>query len=158
MASTAPKTIVLQVANQLGDVTRRESLAYYSDIVPGHLLNHRSATTVGVHNVADGFCEGKMVALETQHPDSETLKSIIQPYATGDTVYYAEGKPGDIFYMWLAAQNEAVMTPPSPLASNGDGTLKVVVVGAGTLEGAIVGVADEAIAAGALSRIRVRIT
>lgn len=158
MAKTHPDTIVLQVANQQGDVTRREKLASSANILPGHLLEIDAATTVDIHGVADGFLQGKLVALETQHPDAETTDTIDIAYAAGDSVYYAEGKPGDIFYMYLAAQNEAVMTPPSPLASNGDGTLKVVVVGGATLEGAIVGVADEAIAAGALSRIRVRIT
>lgn len=158
MASTVFGSIVIQNANQLGDVTRRELLAAEA-ITPGELLEIASATTVGPHSGAAGFLQGKLVALESQTPDHDTNPSIDEDYDIGDTVYYAEGKPGDIFYMFLAAQETTVMNPPSPLVSDGAGALTVAVVGAGTLEGSVVGVANEVVAAGgARARIQVRIT
>lgn len=159
MAGTAYRTIVIQVANEQGDVTRRESLAEAA-VTPGDLLNFASATTVQPHNAAAGVLQGKLVALETQTPDSETAHSIDTDYDVGDVVYYAEGKPGDVFYMWLADGQTAVMNPPSQLQSDGAGALNVVVVADTTLVNSIVGVAEEALdnsVGGAPARIKVRI-
>ena len=70
MASDVYHSIVIQTANQYGDVTRKESLAAAA-ITPGELLDFDSATTVNAHGVAAGFLQGKLVALETQTPDDE---------------------------------------------------------------------------------------
>lgn len=124
MANTVFGTVIIQHANEEGDVTRREALAAAgSSITPGLLLERPAATTVQEHSTAGGVLEGKLVAIETQTPDSESALTIDVDYAVGDTVYYVEGKPGDIFYMWLAASQAAVMG--TMLVSNGDGMLKL---------------------------------
>lgn len=157
MASSVYHSIVIEAANALGDVTRREGLAA-ATITPGELLDWDSATTVNAHGVAGGVLVGKMVALESQTPDSETADAINVDYASGDTVYFAEGKPGDVFYMWLAAQ-ETTVANVSQLISDGAGALTVETVDGATLANSIVGVATEVVAAGgARARVKVRIT
>ena len=159
MASTVYHSIVIQAANEFGDITRREKLAAAA-ITPGELLDFDSATTVNAHGVAGGVLQGKLVALETQTPDSATAANIDVDYASGDTVYFAEGKPGDVFYMWLAAGQSALMNPPSQLISDGAGALTVATVDAATLTNSIVGVADEVkdnSGGGTRVRIKVRI-
>ncbi len=157
MASTLYHKIVIETADPLG-VTRRELLASAA-VGPGELLEVSAAGTVAPHSGDAGVLQGKLVALESQHPDAESAQAIDTDYASGDTVYYAEGQPGDVFYMFLANGENAVMNPPSQLESDGAGALDVITPGAGILENSTVGVAEEALnnGTGSPARIRVRI-
>lgn len=152
MAETTLRTIVVQ-AGPMG-VTRQEALAGEASIKPGHLLEISGGNVV-THNTADGFTQ-KLIALESQHADSDTLATIDVPYANGDTVYYAVAAPGEVYYMLLAA-NENVTAGVTPLVSNADGTLKAAVIGAGTLEGAVVGVTLTTSNVASVARVKVRI-
>lgn len=152
MAETTYRTIVIQ-AGPMG-VNRQEALAGEANIKPGMLLEISSGNVVS-HNTADGFNE-KLVALESQHADSDTLATIDVVYPNGDTVYFTRATPGDVLYMLLAA-NENVTAGVTPLASNADGTLKAAVIGAGTLEGGIVGVTLTTSNVASVARIKVRI-
>ncbi len=158
MASTLYHKIVIESASPLG-VVRREKLASAA-VGPGELLIQSAAGTVEPHSGAAGVLQGKLVALESQHPDAESAQAIDTDYANGDTVYYAEGRPGDIFYMFLANGQTTVMNPPSQMESDGNGHLNVSGGGAGILENSIVGVAEEVLAnaTGLPARLRVRIT
>ena len=157
--TTTQHTIVVQSGN-LNGVVRREALADEA-LTPGHLVRFDADEELEKHGTADGVLVGKLVVLENPTPDTytyPTTAAIDIPYAANDTCYYAEGVPGDIFNMILASSVTAVKGI-SQLVSNGDGTLKVATVGAGTLAGAVVGVADQDVTSGtATARCRVRIT
>lgn len=109
-------------------------------ITPGHLVVRTSATEVGVHATADGIAQ-KQFALS----DPSLTKAWDAAYVSGERVAFGSFKQGDQVQALLATANNAVLDPPSPLGSNGDGTLKVITVGAGTLEGALVGYARQAL-------------
>jgi hypothetical protein len=109
-------------------------------ITPGHLVRRTSATQVGVHATADGVAEAQFAL-----SDPSLSKSWDTAYASGERVAFAACKRGDQINALLATANNAVLNPPSPLVSNGDGTLKVASVGAGTLEGAVVAYARQAL-------------
>lgn len=122
-------------------------------ITPGHLLVRTSATQVGVHATADGPAEA-LFALT----DPSLSKDWDEAYANGERVAFAACKRGDQINAILAASQTAVIDPPSPLVSNGDGTLKVATVGTSTLEGAVVAYARQAITTtGAVARIIVEV-
>lgn len=150
MASSTPHTITLSGGN-----SRRELLAG-GTIKPGHLLAVSSGAVIA-HGTADGGTL-KYVALENPTEGSDTTANIDVAYASGDTVYFAQGQPGDVFYMWLTTSNNAVVDV-SPLVSTGDGALKVATLGATTLEGAIVGYPAESLnnTTGSDARLKVRI-
>jgi len=151
MASSTYHNIALQ-----GAAVRGEALADAA-LTPGHLLEINTDEEVLKHATADGAHLGPLVALESPTADPSASAAIDTAYAAGDTVYYAVGQPGDVYYMSLAA-NQTAVKGISPLVSNGDGTLKVAVIGAGTLEGALVGVpAVDKTTAGAVGRVLVRI-
>lgn len=111
-------------------------------IVPGHLVERTTADTFQEHSTADGFAEGLVADINPYEEDTSTA-AIDKTWAVGDTVRAIQTAPGDTLYMKLTTSQAAVIG--SPLASNGDGTLKVVVVGAGTLEGAVRFMAIEAV-------------
>lgn len=158
MSRTASGTIVLE-AQRLGP-ERLERLAGGA-IIPGHLLEVDAAEAWIVHSVADGaMLSGPIVAVETQTPDDDDDFSIDVPYASGDTAYAVYGQPGDILYMWLINGSAAAVEGRTPLVSQGDGTLKVAVIGAGTLVNAVVGYPAEDVdnsGGAAAVRLRVRI-
>lgn len=158
MASTTFHSIVIQTANQMGDVTRLEALAA-AIVTPGELAELTAAGAIQAHGAAAGTLEqGKAFILESQTPDDEDDFSIDVDYASGDTVYYTQAKAGDEIYAWLADGENAAIT--DSLESDGAGALAVATVGAGTLANSIVGspvVALDNSAGGARARIRVRI-
>ena len=157
--TTTQHTIVIQSGSYHG-VIRREAIADEA-LTPGHLVRFDADEELELHATADGVCVGVLVVLENPTPDTHTYPTtaaIDIPYAADDTAYYAEGTRGDIFNMLLATSQTAVKGI-SNLVSNGDGTLKVATVGAGTLANAVVGVADADVTTGtATARVRVRIT
>lgn len=157
MASTTWHDIVIQAANQQGDVTRQEALAAAaSAITPGQLLEHPAgAATVQEHATGAGSATPRMIALQSQTPDDEDNFSIDVDYAAGDIVYFAVARPGDRYYMWLADTETAVIG--SLLQSDGNGDLAVLAaIVAGTLGESVVGRAVNAVnnaAGGAPARI-----
>lgn len=157
--TTTRHTIVCESADKFG-VTRREAIADEA-FTPGHLLRFDADEELEKHATADGVTVGKLVALETLTPDTNTYPTtpaIDIPYTADDLAYYADGQPGDIFNMWLAT-GETGVKGITQLVSNGDGTLKAAVVAATTLANAIVGVAHQDVTgAGAALRCLVRIT
>lgn len=153
MAETTYRTIVIQ-AGPMG-VNRQEALAGEASIKPGMLLEMTSGTVVVSHNTSDGFTQ-KLIALESQNADSETLASIDTVYANGDTVYYAVAAPGEVYYMLLKA-NENVTAGVTALVSEADGTLKAASVGETTITGAVVGVTLTTSNVASVARIKVRI-
>lgn len=158
MAKTTFGSIVIQAANQMGDVTRLEALAAAA-VTPGELAELTSAGAIQAHSAAAGTLEqGKIFVLESQTPDDEDDFSIDVDYASGDTVYYMQAKAGDEVYAWLAAQENAAIT--DSLESDGAGALAVATVGVGTLANSIVGspvVAVDNSGGGTRVRIRVRV-
>lgn len=152
MSASGYRTVMVQGC----DEGLLEYLAGETAIKPGHLLNISSGAVIK-HATADGFT-ARIFAVESQTADSPTLASIDVPYANGDTVYAVQCEPGDVVYAWLATANNAVKGV-SVLVSNGDGTLKIATLGAGTFAGAIVGVPDENLnnTSGSASRLAVRI-
>jgi len=76
-------------------------------------------------------------------------------YDAGDTVYYAVGRPGEVYYMFLAA-SQTVVRGVTQLQSDGAGAVTPVTVDATTLEKSVVGIADEDLTAG-VSRARLRV-
>ena len=156
--TTTEHSIVIELANLEG-VVSLERLGS-GTITPGHLLDITGAA-VRSHATGDGVLPGKLVALENQTPDTQaspTTAAIDITYASGDTVYYAQGNPGDVFNM-IVATSQTTVAGVSQLVSNGDGTLKVTTVDAATLVGAVVGVADEAVTSGTVvARCRTRIS
>lgn len=151
MATTGFRNIVIQGDSQYV----LEKLAGEAGIKPGHLLAISTGALVK-HATADGVAQ-RFVAVESQTATGTGL-TIDQAYANGDTVYYTQARSGDVLYMWLANSNTTV-AGVSALASNGDGTLKVVTVAATTLDDSVVGYAEEVVAnsSGAAVRLRVRI-
>jgi hypothetical protein len=141
--TTTRHTVVARSAN-LNGVVRLEALA--DEIFrPGHLLRFDAAEELELHATALGVLVGKLIAVESQTPDTNTwpLRPAIDiPYAADDTAYYAEGSPGDVFNMYIAVGYTAVRGI-SQMFSHGDGTLRVATVAAGTLTGSIVGVAEQ---------------
>lgn len=150
MATTGFRTIVIQGDSQ----NVLEKLAGEANIKPGHLLAISSGAVIK-HATADGVSQ-RLVAVESPTASGTGL-TIDKTYANGDTVYYTQARSGDVLYMILADSNVAV-GGVTPLVSNGDGTLKIATVAAGTLEDAVVGYAEESVTtSGAVARIRVRI-
>jgi len=158
--TTTEHQIVIQSAN-LNGVVRLEGIADEA-FMPGRLLSVDNAEEYQNHNSAVGVLPGKLIALETQTPDTDTYPTtaaIDIPYVADETCYVAQGQPGDVYNMWLADGYTAVKGQ-SMLASNGDGALRVVTVAAGTFTNSIVGTPDEDCnnsLGGTAVRLRVRI-
>jgi hypothetical protein len=153
MAASTPHTIAVEYQQ----LTRREAQGHEA-ITPGELLAFNSDEELIPHGSAAGVLAGKLVALESPTADSSTTAAIDVDYAADDTVYYAVGKPGDKFLMWLKSA-EVTVRGITQLVSDGAGALQAQVVDANTLSGAIVGVAaeDKTAAGGVRARVLVEI-
>lgn len=148
----APKTIKLK---KYSDVI--EELVANAAITPGHLVEEMTTGKVRKHATADGNAI-PMFALENELEG----KGIDDAYAADDRVQCWIAGRGDQVYAWLAdGQNVSI---GNFLVSNGDGTLKkLVVTSAGVVEQPlqVVAVAVEAVntttSALGVSRIKVRV-
>lgn len=155
MASTTYKTITIQAEAQV----RREAQASVA-LTPGELLEWSGGKLIP-HGTAGGMLKGgKLVCLETQHPDSDLSATIDVDYVADDTVYFTHAKPGDVYNMFLAA-GESATAGVSVLQSDGAGALAVqATLDATLIEGSVVGVAENTVdnsGGGTRVRIRVRI-
>lgn len=155
MAASGWRTIIIQAENE-GSGTILEKLAGEAGIKPGHLLAISSGALIK-HATADGITQ-RFTAIESPTASNGTALTIDVAYASGDTVYYTQPEAGDVLYMFLATANSAT-AGVTPLGSNGDGTLKVVTVAAGTLDDSVVGYAEDTLnnTSGSAARLRVRI-
>lgn len=159
MARTTTKAaIVLRMANPELGVTQREAISS-GTVYPGDLLE-LSGGAVLAHSTGTGVLPGKLIALVNPTPNTNTYPTTAAvdiPYDNGNTCYYAVGQPGDRYNMRLAASQTAV-AGVSQLASNGDGTLRVITVAAGHLANSVVGIsANSVTTAGAVARVQVDI-
>ncbi len=145
MARTASNTIFVgSVAGQRPVIL--EGLADEADISPGMLVRYEAAGELEKHGTADGATVGPLIALESQTPNADTTAAIAAVYTADDTMWFAHARRGEVYNMQIAASQGALVKGINVLVSNGDGTLKDATIGAGTLEGAIVGVAWQALA------------
>lgn len=148
MAKSTPDVVVLR-----GSGVYKEATAGGA-ILPGHILYRSSATAVVVHATADGPVR-PLFAIE----NGQVGDGIDTAYASADTVPMIYASRGTEIYALLAAAAPAIVVN-DPLGSAGDGTLKKITVGAGTLAGAVVGFALEAVdnsGGGSVARIRVEV-
>lgn len=120
--TTTEHTIVNRSADQHG-VVQLEAIGTGA-IMPGQLLEMESNEYVQQHSAAGG-ASAKLVALESQTPDTDTYPTtaaIDIPYDSGDTVYYAQASPGDVLNMWIAS-GESVSKGIDWLIPDGAGRL-----------------------------------
>jgi hypothetical protein len=151
MASSTWHTIALQ-----GGAVRREALAH-EIITPGQLLEINTDEEVAKHSSDGGVIPGKLIALESPTAVAGTTGVIDTTYAAGDTVYYAVGQPGDVYYMFLK-NGETVVKGVTQVVSDGAGAVKAVSIGETTVTETVVGVADQDLTASSATRCRIRIT
>jgi hypothetical protein len=151
MASSTWHTIALQ-----GEPVRREALAHEA-ITPGQLLEINSDEEVAKHSADSGVLPGKLFALESPTAAASTTAAIDTNYAAADVVYFGQFQPGDVVYGFLK-NGETVVKGITQLVSDGAGAVKAVSVGTSTLEGSVVGVADQDLTASGATRCRIRIT
>lgn len=151
MASTVWHTIALQGAH-----VRREGTSHES-ITPGHLLEINTDEEVALHSSAGGVLPGKLIALESPMAAPSQLAAIDTPYDANTRVFYAEGQPGDVYYMWLKT-GETVVKGITQLVSAGGGELQAATISETTVVETVVGVADQDLTAVGSARVRVRIT
>lgn len=125
--TTTEHTIVIQSAKP-GGVTKLEDVGTGA-VMPGQLAELETTEMLRKHAKKNGF-SAKLVVLENPTPDTHaypTTAAIDQPYTDGDTVYYAQGQPGDVFNMWIAS-GQNVKKGRDALISDANGRL----VSAGT--------------------------
>lgn len=149
----ARHTIILKDPEK---VTYDEAVAA-GTITPGDLIEKDTNGKVVRHATADGAVV-PMFALE-EGWSTGTGAAIDTDYASADTVQIGIPARGVVVNAWVAAAAAAIVID-SPLGSDGAGGVKIVTVGAGTLEGSIVGYADAALdnsGGGARARLRVRV-
>lgn len=153
MASATPHIILTSVNG-----AQREplsDLAANGAITPGDLIERGSNGKLAAIATAGKPNQG-IVALENPFGADDTTPAIDQAYAADDVVFYTYLQPGDQAYMRLAAsQTVAIGDPLVPSATAG--CLAKATLDATSVEGALVGFADEAVTTtGSVGRIRVR--
>lgn len=155
--TTTEHTVTIQSAKPSG-VTRLEAVGT-SPIIPGHLLEFESNGYVKRHATASGAA-APFVAMELFTPDTHTYPTtaaIDIPYADGDSVYFAQGQPGDVFNMWIASGQD-VTKGLDWMISDGSGRLKSCGTGVSVGTSNPIGIAwESAAASGTAVRCQVRI-
>jgi hypothetical protein len=139
MSASGYRTIMLKSATPYGAARDEQKAA--AAITPGELLEFASSGNLQAHSTGGGVAVPKMVALETQHGDAQGSEQINIDYASADVVYYAIGRQGDEFYMWLAGSENA--SKGNVLESDGAGALQVVTPGTDDTAGSQVAIAAE---------------
>jgi hypothetical protein len=142
LSSAQPFNIEGRVQEDIGSGTIR----------PGDLIEYNTAEALVVHATGTGWHQ-RMVAIENPYDDDNTVAAIDSPYLTSDTVRFIYAQPGDLLYMYLATGT--AVRGRSRLASNGDGTLRVVTSGSADLS--VIGVPHEDLVCATRTRLRVRI-
>jgi len=110
-----------------GNPTYPPEIVAAAAITPGHLVEFvpsgGDAGQLRVHATSGGNAV-PMFALESLVPSiaNSTTAPIDIAYADGDSVRWAIGKSGDVFYGWVPA-SAAALKRGDRMVSNGDGTL-----------------------------------
>ena len=117
---TGPNTIVLKAKE-----SHNTEIRATGNITPGHLIQRSGV----VHATADGPFEVLVAKENSYGPKTITDQAgtIDTVYASGELVFAAQLMPGDEWYGWLKANVNATLD--APMASNGDGTFKLAVMG-----------------------------
>jgi len=152
MARTTPSTVVLQL-NSADRPVYNDKKAAEAGILPGHLIQLASATTVEMLDTADK-ANARMVAVEAAWQSDDTANPAIDTaYDSGDTVSYIYAQPGDLLYLVLSVSQVASIG--SILATSG--TKGEVSVESTNTDQKVIGVAEEAVTTtAATARIKVR--
>jgi hypothetical protein len=116
-----PNTIMLKC--RYGNRYEEARVAAGQTIKPGMLITFNTSNQAIVHATAGGNPGDVAVAIE----DGLIGKTITDSYAAGDLCRYILPQKGDELYMILRDGQNA--TTDEHLTSNGDGTLKVGVIG-----------------------------
>ena len=153
MSSTTPHTILLFRNAGYGQHIQEKEAE--EAITPGMLIEINPTTgSLRRHSTEDGTTQ-KMIALENPYDDDTSTAAIDSAYGTADAVRFIYGVQGDKVYAKYAAGGTS-LSENDPLVSAGDGTLKSTTVDATTLEGAVVGYAEEDVG-GTTVRVRMRV-
>lgn len=155
--TTTQHTVVVRSANRDG-VLRDEEVGTGS-IIPGEALEYDTNGYVQRVSTA-GVATPKLVAMENPTPDTDdypTTAAVDIPYADGDTVQFAVGKPGDVFNMRLA-DGESVTQMRDFLIPNDAGQLTSCGTGISVGTSNPIGIAWETVdASGTAARCQVLI-
>lgn len=153
MAASAPHIVLLQINGAERPIF--EKIAG-GTVTPGDLLVMASTGKVTAL-ASQGAVNQKMFALENPFAPDPTATALAQTYANLDNVRLIYAGRGDLVYARIA-DSQTIVAGDILQASATAGCLEKVTVGAGTLEGAAVGVAEEAVTtSGAVGRCAVRI-
>lgn len=104
--TTTRHTIFVQTAQKLGP-NRLEAIGSAA-LLPGMLAQIKAAGgKLGKHGIAHG-ASAKLIVLPSETPDTITyplVPNIDIPTTSGDTVYYAQGMPGDVVNAFLGTKS-----------------------------------------------------
>lgn len=154
--TTTQHTIVVETAKPHG-VTRLEAVGS-ATIYPGMLLTFLSGGKITPHATASG-ASAKFVALENQTPDTftyPTTAAIDIPYASEDTVYYAQLQAGDVANMrWANGQSPTFGI--DWVISDGNGNLTSCGTGVSVGTSNVIGLAWQTVTASGVTRGLVRV-
>lgn len=139
MTASGYRTISIKTVDPFGPA-REEKMAAAA-ITPGELLERSSSGNLQAHSSGGGFVGEKLVALETQHADQQGTAQINIDYASADIVYYGVGRPGEVYYMFLAGSEN--VSEGDALESDGAGALQSVTPGTDDTAGSLVAIAAE---------------
>jgi len=155
--TTTKHTIVIESASKQG-VIRREAVGT-ALINPGHLIEFKSGGKIGVHALA-GAPAAQFFALESPTPDTiqhTTTATKDIAYDSGETIYYAQGAPGDVFDAWIPS-GDSVVKGRNFLVSDASGKLTDIGTGnAGVGTGNPVAMAWETVNASGGTAVRCKV-
>lgn len=155
MASTTPKTILLQ-QNTNGDFRPIYGWPAAVATTPGSIVELTSAAKV-TPIATGGKVNMKMFALENPFNGVINGLAIDQDYPVDEEVRVIYAQRGDVIYARLAA-SQSCSVGDLLITSSTAGCLAKATVDATTLEGAVVGIAEQAVTTtGSVGRIKVRV-
>lgn len=154
MASSTPNIVLLQVNGSERPIFEAPAA---SAITPGDLVSKNSSGNLASFSGANTL-NSRMFALENPFASDPTQTALAQQWASGDSVHFIYGAPGDVVNARLAAsQTIAIGDVLGPSATAGC-LAKITTVDATVVVDAPVGIAEEAVTTtGSTGRIKVRI-
>ncbi len=148
MAKAFPTKIVIQVNSESGTRPIHDDMVgATATIQPGMLLEVDANEALIRHNSANAISVPRRVAVKNPYGDDLTVSAIADTYAIGETVRYIFPQSGDLLYMLIEA-SAVLVKGQTYLASAGDGTLQAITPDATTVDGAVVGQAEQDITIG----------
>jgi len=153
MASSTPNIVLLQVNGS--ERPPFEALTAAA-LTPGDLVEKNSSGNLAAIASA-GKVNGKLFVLENPFASDPTQTALAQTWASGDSARYVYAQRGDLVYARVAA-SQTVVIGSQMISTTTAGCLGVTTVDATTLDGALVGLAEEAVTTtGSTGRVKVRI-